>query len=120
MKEVLFKDGRKSLVDADLAQCFQGGLALYKRRSDGSGRDLVRSYNFSLPEQQVKMVEDYNVSPIKLLAIKLYTACNHVPHGSKKLAEIADVEYSDMIIPVLKKLRDAGKVVFEEGKWRRA
>lgn len=39
--------------------------------------------------------------------------------GSRKLARLAGIEYSDRIIPILRKLRDAQRIAFEEGKWRR-
>jgi len=60
------------------------------------------------------------VPPVKALAVKLLTACSEVPHGSKKLSQLAGIEYSDLVVPILKKLRDAGKIVFQEGKWLRA
>jgi hypothetical protein len=60
------------------------------------------------------------VSPVKELAVKLLRACSEVPHGSKKLAVLAGIEYSDLVLPILKKLRDAGKVEFADGKWTRA
>jgi hypothetical protein len=60
------------------------------------------------------------VSPVKVLAIKLLKACSDVPHGSNILCKIAGIERSELIVPILRKLRDAGKVIFEEGKWTRA
>jgi hypothetical protein len=115
VKEVLFVDGRRELVDADMILTPAGGVLLLKRVR-GEANQVVRRY----PAGVVRNVNAYTAPPIKVLGIKLYTACNHVPHGSKKLAELAGIEYSDMVIPILKKLRDAGKVVFTEGKWVRA
>ena len=70
---------------------------------------------------EVKDVRDVKVTPVKEMAIKLLTACSKTePHGSRKLAQIAGLEYSDIIVPILKKLREAGKVSFADGKWTRA
>jgi hypothetical protein len=56
---------------------------------------------------------------LKTLATKLFQVCSSTPHGSRKLAELAKIEYSDLVLGVLKKLREAGKVKFAEGKWSR-
>jgi len=114
MKEVIFADGRTSIVDADCVLIPQGEVLMIKNASEGN--KVVARYSTSL----VRDVRDYKATPVKLLAVKLYTACSDVPHGSKKLAEMAGIEYSDLVLTILKKLRDAGKVVFSEGKWSRA
>jgi hypothetical protein len=56
---------------------------------------------------------------VKEIAVALYKACSKVPHSSRKLAELAGIEYTELILPVLKKLREVGKVEFVEGRWRR-
>ena len=132
MKRVIFTDGRELTVDADFMMCPGGVFQLMKRkpepngsRAEAAAADLeylaagnveVRSY----PSSEVRNVVDVVVPPIKVLAIKLLTACSVEPHGSRKLAELAGIEYSDVVIPILKKLRDAGKVSFADGKWTRA
>lgn len=113
MREVIFKDGRTTLVDADLMFCEQGAVLLYKHRN--GVRERVRSY----PSMEVKDVREYRGHPAKELAVKLYAAAGRVPYGSRKLCQLAGVEYSDLVIPVLKKLREAGKLRFEEGRWAR-
>jgi len=114
MKEVLFKDGRVVKVDADMLLCPEGEVALYKR--NGNGNQHVVSY----PAETVKDVRDYQDHPLKILAVKLLQAMSKTEaHGSQKLCELAGVKYSDAVIPVLKKLREAGKVRFEAGKWLR-
>jgi hypothetical protein len=113
MKQVIFKDGRTALVDADSFIIPQGVVRLTKRTVDGMRE--VQSY----PAEIVKDVKDYTVTPVKVLAIKLYTACSATPHGSRKLAEMAGIEYSDLVLAILKKLREAGKVAFADGKWTR-
>jgi hypothetical protein len=56
----------------------------------------------------------------KEIAIKLLTVLtDQEPMGSKKMAKLAEIEYSDRIIEVLQILRRAGKVTFEEGRWSR-
>lgn len=55
----------------------------------------------------------------KEIAKKLLTAASDVPHGSRHLCRAAGLEYSDLILPILRKLRAAGKVRFEEGRWAR-
>lgn len=114
MKQVLFKDGNSLVVDADTVMIPQGEVWLLKRTTDGN--KVVRRY----PTAIVKDVIEYKGSPLKELAVKLLSACSRTPHGSKKLCQIADVDYDDRVIPVLKKLRQAGKVKFEDGKWLRA
>jgi hypothetical protein len=126
MKEVIFVDGRRILVDADTMMCPAGEVLLLKRNPESDGtknspplNDVVRSY----PAMEVKDVRDVKVTPVKEMAIKLLTACSKTePHGSRKLAQIAGLEYSDIIVPILKKLREAGKVIFASGsgKWTRA
>lgn len=56
----------------------------------------------------------------KDIMVRLWKVISSEPHGSKKLAEMADLEYSDLILEILKKLRAAGKVLLVEGKWSRA
>lgn len=113
MKEVSFKDGRVIKVDADMFLCSAGNVSLYKR-IDGTNQQVV-----SYPAELVKDVIEYKDNPIKMLAVKLLQACGRVPHGSRKLCQTAGVEYNDLVIPVLKKLRQAGKVSFNQGKWAR-
>lgn len=114
MMEVLFKDGRKVQVDADFMLCPASGVELYKRRNGTTAR--VRSY----PSEEVKDVNPIKTTPVRELAIKLLGATSKTPHGSRRLAQLAGVEYTDLVIPILKKLREAGKVVFVEGRWARA
>ena len=54
------------------------------------------------------------------IASKLYRVIEAVPHSSRKLAQLAGLEYTDLILPILRKLRDAGKIEFEGGLWLRA
>lgn len=55
----------------------------------------------------------------KEIAVKLLAVCSTEPKGSKRLAKEAELEYTDLILPILRKLRDVGKVRFEEGRWVR-
>jgi hypothetical protein len=117
MKEVVFVDGRKTTVDADSCFTPEGEVILTKRIDDTNVE--VRRYQTS----QVRNVNDIEVLPVKVIAIKLLTACSKTePHGSRKLCQIAGIEYSDLIVPILKKLREAGKVIFASGsgKWTRS
>ena len=116
MLEVRFKDGRKTLVDAD--QCFtpEGTVVLTKRDKANDCNITVASY----PTMTVKSVDAVVVSPVKVIAMQLLRATSKTEaHGSRKLCQIAGIEYSDLVIPVLKKLREAGKVSFDAGKWTR-
>ncbi len=57
---------------------------------------------------------------MKEKAIKLFTevrADQGLP--SKVIAKRAGVEYDDTVKPILRKLRDAGKIRFDEGRWFR-
>lgn len=56
----------------------------------------------------------------KEIARKLLTVMSDVPHGSRRLCQMAGIEYGDLIVPILKKLRAVGKVRFQEGRWTRA
>lgn len=57
---------------------------------------------------------------IKAIAVRLYSAMSTTDaYGSHKIAKLAKVEYSDLVLKILKKLRAAGKVNFEEGRWKR-
>ena len=114
IKEVLFKDGRVVKMAADFVQCPAGCVSLYKRIEGMNQR--VASY----PAELVKDVRDYRDHPAKMLAVRLMQACSNVPHGSRKLCVLAGVQYSDLVIPILKKLREAGKVEFHDGKWTKA
>jgi len=55
----------------------------------------------------------------KEIARKLLFAMSDEPHGSRRLCQLAGLEYTDLILPILRKLRAAGKVRFEEGRWAR-
>jgi len=115
MLEVQFKDGHTSVVDADTLFTPEGQVLLTKR-IDGKNVE-VASY---LPSM-IHNVVDAKITPVKEMAIKLLTACSKTePHGSRWLAQSAGIEYSDIIVAILKKLRDAGKVIFADGKWTRA
>ena len=108
MFEVIFVDGRKVQVNADVMFCPQGAVELYKRMGDHSNV-FVNSY----PSCEVRRVDEVK-NGIKELAVKLLGACSKTePHGSKLIAKLAGVEYTDLVIPVLKKLHQAGKVKFE-------
>lgn len=56
----------------------------------------------------------------KEIALRLLKATSSEPHGSKWLAKAAGLEYGDYVLALLRKLRDAGKLTLEEGKWARA
>jgi hypothetical protein len=113
MKEVLFVDGRSVQVDADSFIIPEGSVLLLKRGDDGV--HPVATY----PVGMVRDVREYQASPVKIMAVKLLQVCGATPHGSRKLAELAGIEYSDLVLGVLKKLRAAGKVKFSAGKWTR-
>ena len=114
MKKVVFKDGRESIVDADFVMCPSGEVQLVKVTPEGN--QLVQRYATAM----VKDVVDTVVPSVKLFAIKLLGATSSVPHGSRKLAEMAGIEYSELVVAILKKLRAVGKVTFTDGKWTRA
>jgi hypothetical protein len=57
---------------------------------------------------------------IALALLKVMGTSADEAAGSKKLARLAGVEYSELTLKILKKLYDAGKVAFAEGKWYRA
>ncbi len=59
------------------------------------------------------------LSHVEELELKLWRVIGDEPHGSRKLAQLAGVEYSETIIPILKNLRRAGKVELIEGRWAR-
>lgn len=114
MKEVVFLDGRVVKVDADVLMCPSGEVALYKRV------DGVNHHVASYPPHLIKDVRDYHDHPLKILAVKLLQATSKTEaHGSHKLCELAGVKYTDAVLPLLKKLREAGKVKFDAGKWTR-
>lgn len=46
----------------------------------------------------------------KEVAIALIKVLDGVPHGSKTLAKLAGIEYTDMVPAILKKLAAAGKI----------
>ena len=114
MVEVLFTDGAVRLYDADLVHNWKGNLVLTKG-PPGSRHDVT-----SLNPSEVRHYSYIDKLTPKQIAAKLLGAMDATPHGSRKLCEIAGIEHSEIIVPILKKLRDVGKVVLVEGKWRRA
>jgi hypothetical protein len=73
-----------------------------------------RKHNFSVEEIEAPALSAKDVAIRLLRAMSKETAM-----GSKLLAKKAELEYSDVILTILRKLKDAGKVVFEEGRWKR-
>jgi hypothetical protein len=71
------------------------------------------------PEPTKESVEVDKVNP-KELALKMMTVMSTTEgYGSKKIAKLAGIEYSDLLKAILQKLAEAKKVVFEDGRWRR-
>jgi hypothetical protein len=64
------------------------------------------------PEEPTLSAKDIAIKLLKVMSREEY-------HGSHRLAMDAQIEYSPVILAVLKKLRELGKVEFEEGRWRR-
>lgn len=57
---------------------------------------------------------------LKEIAIKIYSVMSvSQGMGSRKLARLAGIEWSPVIRRILKKLMVAGKVLLEQGKWRK-
>lgn len=55
----------------------------------------------------------------KEVAARLLQVVGETPRGSRKLAELAEIEYSEVVIAVLKRLKELGKIQLvrdEEGK----
>jgi hypothetical protein len=68
------------------------------------------------PGEEEETEEQESMSP-REMAVKLWAVLSEEPHGSKWLAQAAEIEYSEQVIEVLKILAKAGKVQVVEGKW---
>lgn len=74
-------------------------------------------------ENDATPVAEADKLSLKEVAVKVFAVLSReVAYGSKKIAKLADLteDYVPEIKTVLKKLKDAGKVRFEEGRWLRA
>jgi hypothetical protein len=87
----------------------------------GCKNDVPASGGHKKKHKEAVQVEETQELTPKEIAIALYKVMpKDEAYGSKKLAKLAGIEYSDLILPILHKLKDAGKCEFtEEGKWQR-
>lgn len=70
-------------------------------------------------EPETDEAEVQELSPGEI-AKELYKVMSkEEPHSSKVLAKLAEIEYSDAVVQVLKALEKAGKVVREDNGWWR-
>jgi hypothetical protein len=79
--------------------CFFGRKRLFA----SGGRDSFRALY-----QQALALRPQLTS--KEIARRLIDVMSHTPHGSKKLAEMAGIEFSDIVKAVLWKLHELGKI----------
>ena len=89
-------------------------------------------YRRSLDIQLLRVLPDVAEIPIekeiavqqmdpKALAKKMLGVMSKTEgYGSKKIAKLADIEYSDTVKAILQKLASANIVIFDEGRWRRS
>lgn len=140
-QKVTMRDGSVHLIDADHTNAPPGTIEFLRRTADGHFECV-----HSIPTQMVRRLETIPGRPedsggtmaspkaqkspqaapkgqelsLKEIAARLLGAMSDEPHGSKWLCREAGLEYSDLIVPILKKLHDVGKVKLEEGRWARA
>jgi hypothetical protein len=84
----------------------------------------------SLQQDLLAKAEELGINPeewegnemsAKEIAVRLLEAVDDEPHGSKLLArKIGAEDVQEKVLLVLKRLRDAGKVIFVDGKWTAA
>jgi hypothetical protein len=86
-----------------------------------TGGRVIRKTRVAEPETAHPAVEAPKVAPtVREIALALYNATSdHTAHTSRWLADDAGLEYGDHILVILRKLRDAGKLRFVDGKWIR-
>lgn len=95
--------------------CHDCGLA--RKEGSPSRRKPARAAS----QEPVTAVEEaVEALTPKEIALRLLKATGSEPHGSKWLAAQAGLEYGDYVLAILRKLRDAGRLRLEEGKWLRA
>jgi hypothetical protein len=82
---------------------------------------VIRKTRIREPETPLPAPAALNgVSTVKEIALALYNATSdHTAHTSRWLADDAGLDYGDHILVILRKLRDAGKIRFTDGKWIR-
>lgn len=86
-----------------------------------TGGRVLRKTRIVEPEKPLPAVAAPKVAPtVKEIALALYNATSdHTAHTSRWLADDAGLGYGDHILVILRKLRDAGKLRFTNGKWIR-
>lgn len=80
---------------------------------EGPGKHRVRRH---VIETEVVVPEELSAKEIMK---RIYAATSSEPHGSKRLAKMAGIEYTDLVLEILKLLKQAGKVISVEGRWAR-
>lgn len=120
--------------EAWVEQAARSGDDMYRQEEEVNGAILYRavspriklfdtqtSDSFEALWGQAKMIyQRVNGVSAKEMAVKMYTVMRtDRAFGSRKIARLAGVEYGDgkTVKQILKKLRDAGKIKFEQGKW---
>ncbi len=92
----------------------------YKQAGPQSTR---RPHKHHVKEEPVKTATKEETLSLRDIAKSLFAQTStEEGHGSKVLAKMAGIDadqYGDMLIPVLKKLAEAGKVEFREKQWYR-
>lgn len=85
-----------------------------------SGGRVIQKKRVPEPERGLPAPAKAKATPTaQEIALRLYEATSDEPRGSLWLAAKAGLEYGDYIKIILRKLRDAGKLVFKDGRWSR-
>jgi hypothetical protein len=83
-----------------------------------TGGKVVRKQRVLEPQRAVPAPEASQPTlTAKDIALRLYGAASAKPRGSHWLAAKANLEYGDHILIILRKLRDAGKMRYADGRW---
>ena len=82
-------------------------------RIDRDGRVQYRVY------ETEEVVEEVELTPQEIASKLLEVLSTETPMGSRKLARLAELEWSDTILVILDRLAKAKLVVKAEGKWRK-
>jgi hypothetical protein len=85
-----------------------------------TGGKVVRKQHVAGAQKPLPAPEaDSPTLTAKEIALRLYEAASAKPKGSRYLAEKAELEYGEHILAILRKLRDAGKLRYADGRWSR-
>jgi hypothetical protein len=85
-----------------------------------SGGRVIHKKRVAEPERGLPAPAKAKSAPTaQEIAVRLYGVTSDVPRGSIWLAAHAGLEYGDYVKQILRKLRDAKKVKYADGRWSR-